>query len=358
MWMSPSRHFLAYPVRAGRLVCYVDFVPTDEQMRESWSAPGDPDTLRREFAGWDPRIDELLGHVRTSHRWGMYDRQSLARWTRGWLTLLGDAAHPMLPHVGQGANQSIEDGMALATLLAAADRQSAPALLRHYEVLRRERIAAVQHGARGPVCATTPPPRISAAGTPRSLPTAPSAVGSTTTTSCQRPKRPPRPSVMHRVSPGRLPGAIPVRRPGCALRAVAHGHQACSARIAWQRVPARDSHRRAACPNRSSRRSGRGDGSRRAQQVIASNGRPPSGRWTRLITLISRTQGWRGTANRGDGVGLNHASAQWAGGRVTRALIGRRCGRQAAICVESARSVILVSRTHLNVTSADMLLIN
>jgi salicylate hydroxylase len=148
MWLGPGRHFLAYPVRAGRLVCYAGFVPTDEQMQESWSASGDPDILRREFTGWDPRIGHLLGHVRTTHRWGLYDRQPLASWTRGRLALLGDAAHPMLPHVGQGANQSIEDGAALATLLAGADRQSAPALLQRYEVLRRERVAAVQRRAR------------------------------------------------------------------------------------------------------------------------------------------------------------------------------------------------------------------
>jgi salicylate hydroxylase len=64
------------------------------------------------------------------------------------LTLLGDAAHPMLPHLGQGANQSIEDGMALATILARADRKTAPAALMAYERLRRERVAAVQRGAR------------------------------------------------------------------------------------------------------------------------------------------------------------------------------------------------------------------
>ena len=66
----------------------------------------------------------------------------------GRLTLLGDAAHPMLPHLGQGANQSIEDGMALATILARADRKTAPGALLAYERLRRERVAQVQRGAR------------------------------------------------------------------------------------------------------------------------------------------------------------------------------------------------------------------
>jgi salicylate hydroxylase len=148
MWLGPGRHFLAFPVRAGQFVNYVGFVPADEEMRESWSAPGDPDQLRREFAGWDPRIGALLEHVQTTLRWGLYDREPLPRWTQGRLTLLGDAAHPMLPHLGQGANQAIEDGMALATILARTDADTAPAGLVAYEGLRRERVAEVQRGAR------------------------------------------------------------------------------------------------------------------------------------------------------------------------------------------------------------------
>jgi salicylate hydroxylase len=148
MWLGEGKHFLTYPLRAGTLINYVGFVPADAQMRESWSAPGDPDALRREFAGWDPRIGALLEQVRTTFRSALYDREPLAAWTRGRLTLLGDAAHAMLPHLGQGANQSIEDGMALATVLARADRRTAPAALLAYERLRRERAAQVQLGAR------------------------------------------------------------------------------------------------------------------------------------------------------------------------------------------------------------------
>jgi salicylate hydroxylase len=148
MWLGQGRHFLAFPVRAGKLINYVGFVPTDEQMKESWSAPGDPEVLRRAFAGWDPRIPELLKEVRTTFRWALYDREPLPVWTRQRLSLLGDAAHPMLPHLGQGANQSIEDGMALATILACANRASAPSALLAYERLRRERVAQVQRGAR------------------------------------------------------------------------------------------------------------------------------------------------------------------------------------------------------------------
>jgi salicylate hydroxylase len=148
MWLGKGRHFLAFPVRAGKLINYVGFVPTDEEMKESWTAPGDPDVLRQAFAGWDPRIHALLKEVQLTFRWALYDREPLPTWTRLRLSLLGDAAHPMLPHLGQGANQSIEDGMALATILARTDGASAPQGLLAYERLRRDRVAQVQRGAR------------------------------------------------------------------------------------------------------------------------------------------------------------------------------------------------------------------
>jgi salicylate hydroxylase len=148
MWLGKGRHFLTFPVRSGELINYVGFVPADTEMKESWSAPGDPDVLRREFAGWDPRIGSLLSQVETTFRWALYDREPLPAWTRGRLTLLGDAAHPMLPHLGQGANQSIEDGMALAIILSRATRATIPAALLTYERLRRERVAQIQRGAR------------------------------------------------------------------------------------------------------------------------------------------------------------------------------------------------------------------
>ena len=137
-----------YPLRAGALINFVGFVPADEEMKESWSAAGDPEQLRREFADWDPKIGYLLRQVQTTFRSALYDRDPLPTWTKGRLTLLGDAAHAMLPHLGQGANQSIEDGMALATMLANTDRTTVLAALLAYERLRRERTAKVQTGAR------------------------------------------------------------------------------------------------------------------------------------------------------------------------------------------------------------------
>jgi hypothetical protein len=100
---------------------------------ESWSAPGDRNELAASFQGWDPLVTELLEKVETCFWWGLYDRRPLVSWTKGRLALLGDAAHAMLPHLGQGANQAIEDGVALAVLLENCDAAEIAAMLKRYE---------------------------------------------------------------------------------------------------------------------------------------------------------------------------------------------------------------------------------
>lgn len=148
LWMGEGKHFLVYPVRTNQLLNYVGFVPASKQMKESWSAPGDPRELAREFAGWDPMVEAIIAQVNETFQWGLYDREPLPTWTKGRLTLLGDAAHPMLPHAGQGANQAIEDGLALATILHHVDSANVPRALLAYEALRRERTSQVQRRAR------------------------------------------------------------------------------------------------------------------------------------------------------------------------------------------------------------------
>ena len=148
VWGGAGKHLLAFPVRRGELINLVGFVPADDQMRESWTAPGDPAALAAEFADWNPPARRLLAQVDTTFKWGLYDREPLTRWTNGRLALLGDAAHPMLPHLGQGANQAIEDAMALATLLRDTSAAEVPPALVQYQTLRRERTARIQQLSR------------------------------------------------------------------------------------------------------------------------------------------------------------------------------------------------------------------
>ncbi len=148
VWMGEGKHVIVFPVRAGRMLNFVCFVPAEEAMRESWSAPGDPDALRAAFAGFAAPVTDLLQQVDATFWWGLYDREPLAEWTRGRLALLGDAAHPMLPHLGQGANQSIEDAFALAAVLRDAPSADVPAALRHYARVRRRRTDVVQANSR------------------------------------------------------------------------------------------------------------------------------------------------------------------------------------------------------------------
>jgi salicylate hydroxylase len=145
VWSGPHARLLCYPV-AGGLLTYVGVVPDSEWTVESWSTLGDPAELQAAYDGWDPAVTALLTAVRETRRWALYDREPLDRWGDGRITLLGDAAHPMLPHHGQGASQALEDAVALAYCLTASP---GPDGLRQYEELRRPYTAAIQLGSRG-----------------------------------------------------------------------------------------------------------------------------------------------------------------------------------------------------------------
>ena len=148
-WLGAGKHFLVFPVRAGELVNYVGFVKTDEPMKESWSAAGRiPPPLREAFAGWDPMVQAIIAQVKTMFRWGLYDREPLATWTRGRLTLLGDAAHPCCRTLARAPIRPSRTGSRSATVLSRADPASAPRALLIYEQLRRERTAGVQRISR------------------------------------------------------------------------------------------------------------------------------------------------------------------------------------------------------------------
>jgi len=148
MWIGNGRSFLCYPVSSGRLMNMVAFVPTDLDSEESWTAPGDVKALGAEYSGWDDPVRETISALDQTFRWGIYDRAPLPHWSTGRMTLLGDAAHPMVPHIGQGAAQAIEDGFTLAVLLESANQKDIPKRLQTYEKLRIERTSRIQAVAR------------------------------------------------------------------------------------------------------------------------------------------------------------------------------------------------------------------
>lgn len=149
LWLGPGRHLVHYPISGGRLVNGVAIVPAGEWRTESWTAEGSVEDLVAEFGGWHEDVQRLLAAATETKRWALYDRDPLERWTHGRVTLLGDAAHAMLPFFAQGAAQAIEDAEALAVNLRGADAASAPAALSRYEATRRPRASEVQLMSRG-----------------------------------------------------------------------------------------------------------------------------------------------------------------------------------------------------------------
>jgi salicylate hydroxylase len=148
MWLGPHRSFLVYPVSGGRLLNIVAFTPTDLDVLESWTAPGDVAELAAAYAGWEQPVLDIIGAMDETFRWGIYDREPLSHWSTERITLLGDSAHAVTPHLGQGANQAIEDAATLAVLLRDCGPHDVASRLRRYEDLRIERTARVRAGAR------------------------------------------------------------------------------------------------------------------------------------------------------------------------------------------------------------------
>lgn len=144
---GPHRHFVSYYVSQGRLVNWVGVVPAGEWRLESWSAKGTREEALEDFAGWHPLVRQMIEATDEPFKWALYDRDPMPSWTKGRVTLLGDAAHPMLPFMSQGAAQSIEDGYVIAACLARPGGLS-PEGLRNYESLRLERTRWVQLGSR------------------------------------------------------------------------------------------------------------------------------------------------------------------------------------------------------------------
>jgi salicylate hydroxylase len=143
-WAGPRRHLLHYPIDSGEVINFLAVVRTPRWDTEGWMEPCPAQDAIDAFEGWHPAVIAMVGATHEGSRWALHDYAPLARWHAGRCVLIGDAAHAMLPHQGQGANQTIEDAATLARCLAAADPADPEPALAEYEARRRHRTARVQ----------------------------------------------------------------------------------------------------------------------------------------------------------------------------------------------------------------------
>lgn len=145
-WLGPGGHLLHYPIGDGPQNFFLVKRHDGPWPHERWVTPSEENEHLAAFEGWDPAVLELVGAAPTGDRWALFHRPPLHQWSRGRITLLGDAAHAMVPHHGQGANQSIEDAIVLADYLAAglADGSGWDVARQKYQAARTERTRHVQ----------------------------------------------------------------------------------------------------------------------------------------------------------------------------------------------------------------------
>ncbi|GJD62033.1 FAD-dependent monooxygenase [Methylobacterium frigidaeris] len=148
-WMGPDAHLLHYAI--GRQADSVNFFAVVEGPErwtsERWLAGIAPGEHRAGFSGWHPAVIEMLDALPQTQRWGLFVTDPLRRWHRGRAVLMGDSAHAMLPHHGQGANTTIEDAVTLAELLAAGGARDLDGMMRRYQALRQTRTRTIQRSA-------------------------------------------------------------------------------------------------------------------------------------------------------------------------------------------------------------------
>jgi salicylate hydroxylase len=131
-----------YFVRGGALVNFVAVREAPTWTEESWTTLSSKEELLAAFPGWHPHVQMLFEHSTHYYKWGLFDREPLPHWGRGRITLLGDAAHPMLPFLGQGAATGMEDAFLLAKLIS--DSDDIPTVLAAYETERKPRTTRIQ----------------------------------------------------------------------------------------------------------------------------------------------------------------------------------------------------------------------
>jgi len=148
-WWGEDRHIVIYYVKPDRSeVYFVTSQPEPEFRIESWSAKGDVRQLRAAFKGFDPRVENVLAACPDVHKWAIVDRDALPRWAERNVTLLGDACHPMMPYMAQGAAMAIEDAAVLSRCFEGVEPDGVANAFRRFEASRRDRTSRVQETSR------------------------------------------------------------------------------------------------------------------------------------------------------------------------------------------------------------------
>ena len=145
-WLGPGGHLVHYFVSGGRLLNFVGWTEHDIWNREDWTDRATIERALAAFEGWHRQVQRIISAADTCFVWALFDRDPLPRWSAGRVTLLGDSCHPMYPFMAQGAAQAIEDGAALAALLAGGG-DPAGTLVR-YEQNRLPRVTRLQEMSR------------------------------------------------------------------------------------------------------------------------------------------------------------------------------------------------------------------
>ena len=146
-WLGPHGTVVLYPLRGEELINVVAHYDDDTYRHESWVTECDRDEVLQRYAGWHESLLRLFAAGQTWYKWALYDRDPIPAWTKGRVSLLGDAAHPMLPYLGQGACQALEDGAVLANAMSTSPSDPVAALAA-YERTRRPRASQVVLTAR------------------------------------------------------------------------------------------------------------------------------------------------------------------------------------------------------------------
>ncbi|WP_300378379.1 FAD-dependent monooxygenase [Henriciella sp.] len=147
VWAGRGRHAVTYRLRGGKLVNFVGVVERQDWKGESWTEKGKCEEALEDFDNWAAPVTELISKADTHYRWALFDRPPLRRWHDGAVTLLGDACHPMLPFMAQGAAMAIEDAWVLAEKVTEADAVEAGIV--RYEAIRKPRTSRLQAASLG-----------------------------------------------------------------------------------------------------------------------------------------------------------------------------------------------------------------